>query len=208
MRRATLLATLTIVAAAITWACTNDAPTALAPDEGLVLAGNGKGGGGGNSDPVTIDMTGGYEAAAQQVSIVSDNKKRTELGAGFSTTLPNIEYAFAFSDKIDAASCTFDPADMDEEAKQNLRDHLDDGLRSRTFSAVIEKSGAPKTMVSALYDDDSGQRYKIAVADASAAQDPLDHYVITGGTVWTVKDGFGEFLRCPFTGQVGLTVTR
>lgn len=189
----------------LTFGCADD--YALTEPEGLVLAGKGQGGGGGNSGSVTIDMSGGFEAVAQMVDIVSDNKKRTELAAGFSNTAPAIEYTFTFSDKVE--DCSFDPADMSDADKNNLLAHLDDPIsRLRIFSAVIEKDGSPKTFVKAIYNDDSSQRYAIQLSGASAAQGPTDHYVISGGTVSTLKDGFGQRLRCTFTGEQQLIVTR
>jgi len=211
MNRNTLRISLMIAAIWTAAACSENMTNAIAPEEGLALAGkgNGKGGGGGSSSPVGVDLTGGFEGALTEVAVVTENKRRLVLeGQGDCGVFGCKDYAFTFSDKIDADACYFDPADLDAAAQQDLRDHLDDGIQNRTFLADIDKTGGPKSRVGGVYfDDGNGGQYRIWIEDASATQGPTDHFVFTGGTAWTVREGTGG-IYCPFTGTQHLTVTR
>jgi hypothetical protein len=211
MKRNTLFVGLTIAAVSIAAACSENMTNAIAPEEGLALAGkgNGKGGGGGSSSPVGVDLTGGFEAALAQVSVVTENKRRIVLeGQGDCGVFGCKDYAFTFSDKIDGDACYFYPADLDAAAQQDLLDHLDDAIQNRTFLADIDKTGGPRSRVGGVYfDDGNGGQYRIWIEDASVAEGPTDDFVFTGGTAWTVREGTGG-IYCPFTGTQHLAVTR
>jgi hypothetical protein len=211
MKRNTLLVGLTIAAVSIAAACSENTTNALAPEEGLALAGkgNGKGGGGGSSSPVAVDLTGGFEGALQQLIPQVENRKRLVLeGPGDCGLFGCKDYSFAFSDNIDANACSFSPSDLDDAARQDLRDHLDDAIQNRTFLADIDKTGGPRSRVGGVYfDDGNGGQYRIWIEDASVAEGPTDHFVFTGGTAWTVREGTGG-IYCPFTGTQHLAVTR
>ena len=210
MKRNTILVGITIAAVWVAAACSEDMTNAIAPEEGLALAGKGSGkGGGGSSSPVGVDLTGGFEGALAQVAVVTENKRRIVLeGQGDCGVFGCKDYSFTFSDKIDAGACSFSPSDLDAGAQQDLLDHLDDPIQNRTFVADIDKTGGPRSRVGGVYfDDGNGEQYRIWIEDANAAEGPTDHFVFTGGIAWTVREGTGG-IYCPFTGAQQLTVTR
>jgi len=207
MRKNWFLALASVVLAV---ACSADVVDTVAPDALTLSAkGGNKGGGGGSNPPVAVDLTGGFEGSLEQLTVQVENRKRLLLeGPGDCGVFGCKDYSFTFSDKIDAGACLYSPADMDAAARQDLLDHLDDEIQNRTFLADIDKTGSPRSRVGGVYfDDANGGQYRVWVEGASAAQGPTDHFVLTGGTAWTVREGTGG-VYCPFTGAQQLTVNR
>ena len=215
MSRASLLLGSLLLVFAIASCSQEDAWNSVGPDDALVLAGKGdnNGGGGGSNTSVMFSMSGGYDTdpAVQSAHIVNDNKRRMQIeGGGGCEGFGCKHMAITFApDRI--GTCTPDQNPVDQATYDELIAQLSDPLQNRTFYASIEKNGSPVSEIHVIYHDGGttdGQKYATRLRDASAVQGPTDTFTLTGGSVWILKDGFGQSLLCPFTGSLVLTVER
>jgi hypothetical protein len=209
---------MTVIAVAVVAAC-QDYTGITAPAVAPLAAKGGK------SGPATgtVNVSGGFAAAAQPVEIVNDGSRKLELHADQSVFQSSIDLVNTIA--AGTAGCVTDPAGVSEQRRAELLARMADALQNRYFNLTYDRQrpGQPSDVhqVAHTWSEADGKLFSLRIGAAPAllpgnfatiTETSADVFVVTGGAV-RIADRTGRvknhvYMACPNVDAITVSLTR